>query len=69
MNHTYYPVLSQQTMANKKNITPESIEQDIKAFLNKGGEIQKIKQGLSGVPFKPKRTRAAVREENAKFKK
>lgn len=57
MNYNYYPVLSKQDMANKKKITPESLEQDIEAFLNKGGKIQEIEQGLSGIPFNPKRTK------------
>ena len=68
MKYNYYPVLSKQDMANKKKITPESLEQDIEAFLNKGGEIQEIERGLSGVPFNPKRSKAEKKAASLKYK-
>lgn len=45
-------------MANKKmkkqnEIDREEIEKNTKAFLEKNGKIEKIKQGKTGIDYKP----------------
>ena len=55
-------------MANRKEITPEAIKQQIKEFKKNGGKIEKIKRGKSGVIFIPKMKKEEVRKMNSNYK-
>lgn len=67
-NQAHFRIMSAKSLKNSKEVTTDSIAQQIKAFKKKGGKIEKIPRGISSHVFKPHISKAENLKIARKFK-